>query len=202
MTKQIVTITLALGTLTATAHSADIVDTAVQNGSFRTLITAVQAAGLVETLKVVGPFTVFAPTDEAFAKLPSGTVENLLKPENKDQLVAILTYHVIPGRVPANQVVTMSGATTVNGQRIDISTEEGVHVDGAKVIATDVDCSNGIIHVIDSVILPATDAIPTVAVNAGQFTTLLAAVEAAGLAEILGTEGPFTVFAPTDEAFA
>src|SRR5690606_13197969 len=114
-------------------------------------------------------------TDEAFAKLPEGTVETLLQPENKKQLVAILTYHVVPGKVAAKQVVGLSGATTVNGQRIDISTEQGVKVDGANVVATDVECSNGIIHVIDSVLLPATGATPGVAQQAGQFNTLLAA---------------------------
>ena len=138
MTHKIAAITLALGTVTSTAFSADIVDTAVENGSFKTLVTAVQAAGLVETLKGEGPFTVFAPTDEAFAKLPESTVQSLLKPENKDQLVAILTYHVVPGRVPASQVVSLAGAVTVNGQRIDISTGNGVQVDGANVVATDV----------------------------------------------------------------
>ena len=202
MTQQIAAITLALGTVTSTAFSADIVDTAVENGSFKTLVTAVQSAGLVDTLKGEGPFTVFAPTDDAFAKLPEGTVESLLKPENKDQLAAILTYHVVPGRVPASEVVGLAGAVTVNGQRVDITTSEGVKVDGANVVATDVECSNGVIHVIDSVILPATDTIPAVATSAGQFNTLLTAVKSAGLAEVLGSDGPFTVFAPTDEAFA
>lgn len=202
MTKYFAAITLALGTVSSTTSAGDIVDTAVENGSFKTLVAAVKAAGLVDALKGEGPFTVFAPTDEAFGKLPKGTVESLLKPENKDQLVAILTYHAVAGRVPASQVVGLTGATTLNGQRVDISTADGVKVDGANVVATDVECSNGIIHVIDSVILPATDTIPTVAANAGQFSTLLAAVEAAGLAEVLSGEGPFTVFAPTDEAFS
>lgn len=161
-----------------------------------------QAAGLVDTLKGEGPFTVFAPADDAFAKLPEGTIETLLKPENKEQLVAILTYHVIPGRVPANQVTSLTGAVTVNGQRINISTTDGVQVDQANVVATDVKCSNGIIHVIDSVILPATNAISKVATDAGQFKTLLTAAKAAGLAEVLGSEGPYTIFAPTDDAFA
>ncbi len=202
MTNYVAAITLALGTVSSTAFSGDIVDTAVENGSFKTLVAAVQAAGLVDELKSEGPFTVFAPTDEAFAKLPKGTVASLLKPENKDQLVAILTYHAVAGRVPASQVVGLSGATTLNGQRVDISTADGVKVDGANVVATDVECSNGIIHVIDSVILPASDPIPTVAANAGQFNTLLAAVKAAGLADVLSGEGPFTVFAPTGKAFA
>lgn len=133
----------------------DIVDVAVENGSFTTLVAAVKAAGLVDTLKGDGPFTVFAPTDEAFAKLPSGTVATLLKPENRDQLVAILTYHVVPGKVMASDVVNLSEATTVQGQDISISVNDGsVMVNNAKVLATDVEASNGVIHVIDSVILP------------------------------------------------
>ena len=184
------------------SRAGDIVDTAVAADSFSTLVAAVQNAGLVDTLKGDGPFTVFAPTDEAFAKLPEGTVENLLKPENRDQLIAILTYHVVPGRVLASNVVKLTGATTVNGQRVDISTDEGVQVDNAKVVETDIECSNGVIHVIDSVLLPATDDIPTVAINAGSFNTLVAAARQAGLVSALAGEGPLTVFAPTDEAFA
>jgi uncharacterized surface protein with fasciclin (FAS1) repeats len=137
------------------ANKKDIVDTAIEAGSFTTLVTALQSAGLVETLKGDGPFTVFAPTDEAFAKLPSGTVEDLLKPENKDKLVAILTYHVVPGKVTAAEVVKLNSATTVNGQEIDVSASNGtVSVDNAKVIKADILTSNGVIHVIDSVILP------------------------------------------------
>lgn len=181
----------------------DIVDTAVNAGSFKTLAAALQAADLVDALKSEGPFTVFAPTDDAFAKLPEGTVETLLKPENKDQLVAVLTYHVVAGKVPAAEVVNLTGATTLNGQQVDIKTADGgVTVDGANVVKTDIECSNGIIHVIDSVILPASDNIPTTAEKAGSFNTLLAAVGAAGLGEALSGEGPFTVFAPTDDAFA
>jgi len=135
--------------------SQDIVDTAVAAGSFKTLAAALQAAGLVDTLKGKGPFTVFAPTDEAFAKLPPGTVEDLLKPENKEKLFAILTYHVVPGRDLASQVTKMSSAKTVNGQSLAISVNGGtVMVDNAKVIKTDILCSNGVIHVIDSVLLP------------------------------------------------
>ena len=123
--------------------------------NFKTLVAALQAAGLVDTLKGKGPFTVFAPTDEAFAKLPPGTVEDLLKPENKAKLVAILTYHVVPGRVLASQVVKMTSAKTVNGQSLAVSVKDGtVMVDNAKVIKTDILCSNGVIHVIDSVVLP------------------------------------------------
>ena len=134
---------------------ADIVDTAVAAGSFKTLAAALEAGGLVETLKSEGPFTVFAPTDEAFARLPAGTVESLLKPENKDQLVAVLTYHVVPGKVKAADVVKLTSAKTVNGQSLTIKVADGVvSVDGAKVTATDIAASNGVIHVIDSVILP------------------------------------------------
>jgi uncharacterized surface protein with fasciclin (FAS1) repeats len=133
----------------------DIVDTAVAAGSFKTLATALQAAGLVDTLKGKGPFTVFAPTDEAFAKLPAGTLEDLLKPENKERLAAILTYHVVPGRFLAAQVIKMDSAKTVNGQSLTINTNGGtVMVDNAKVVKTDILCSNGVIHVIDSVMLP------------------------------------------------
>ncbi len=132
-----------------------IVDVAASNADFETLVAAVKAAGLVETLSGEGPFTVFAPTDEAFAKLPAGTLEDLLKPENKDKLVAILTYHVVAGKVTAADVVKLDTATTVNGQAADISVEGGtVKVDGATVTATDIGASNGVIHVIDTVILP------------------------------------------------
>ena len=137
------------------AGEMDIVDTAVQAGNFGTLAAALEAAGLIETLKGDGPFTVFAPTDEAFAKLPEGTVQELLKPENKDQLTAILTYHVVSGAVMAEQVVGLSEAKTVNGQSVDISVNGSmVKVDEAMVVATDIMASNGVIHVIDSVILP------------------------------------------------
>ena len=133
----------------------DIVEIAASAGSFNTLVTAVKAAGLVDTLKGNGPFTVFAPTDEAFAKLPGGTVETLLKPENKDKLTAVLTYHVVPGRVTAGEVVNLSSAKTVNGRALRINTKDGkVMVDNARVTATDIMASNGVIHVIDSVVLP------------------------------------------------
>lgn len=132
----------------------DIVDTAVKAGQFDTLVAAVKAAGLVETLKGEGPFTVFAPTDAAFAKLPEGTVADLLKPENKDKLVAVLTYHVVAGKVMAADVKTMK-AKTVNGKELSIKvSDKGVMVDGAKVVKTDIVTSNGVIHVIDSVVLP------------------------------------------------
>jgi len=188
-------------------EKADIVDTAVKAGSFKTLVAAVKAAGLVETLKGKGPFTVFAPTDEAFAKLPKGTVEELLKPENKDKLVAVLTYHVVAGNVMAADVVKLKSAKTVQGQEVTIAVANGgVSIDNAKVLKTDIACSNGVIHVIDSVILPKAESktpdIVDTAVAAGSFKTLVAAVQAAGLVETLKGKGPFTVFAPTDEAFA
>jgi uncharacterized surface protein with fasciclin (FAS1) repeats len=133
----------------------DIVDIAVENGSFNTLVAAVQAADLVDTLKGDGPFTVFAPTDEAFAKLPKGTVEALLLPENKDKLVAVLTYHVVSGKVMAADVVKLDRATTVQGQDVMIKVMDGkVMVDNANVASADVIASNGVIHVIDQVILP------------------------------------------------
>ena len=181
----------------------DIVDTAVAAGQFKTLAAALQAADLVDALKGKGPFTVFAPTDAAFAKLPKGTVEGLLKPEAKGALTGILTYHVVAGSVEAADVVKLSNAATLNGQRVDITLKDGgVLVDGAKVVATDIHCSNGVIHVIDSVILPASDNIPATAVKAGTFKTLVAAAKAAGLVGALSGDKPLTVFAPTDEAFA
>jgi len=134
---------------------ADIVDAAIAAGEFNTLVAALQAAGLVETLKGPGPFTVFAPTDAAFAALPAGTVENLLKPENKAQLVEVLTYHVVPGRYPAARVATLEEAATVNGDSLDIATSgDTVTVEGARVVTADVDASNGVIHVIDKVLIP------------------------------------------------
>jgi uncharacterized surface protein with fasciclin (FAS1) repeats len=134
---------------------SDIVDTAVSAGTFNTLAAALQAGDLVGTLKSDGPFTVFAPTDEAFAKLPAGTVEMLLLPENKDKLVAILTYHVVPGEVFAAEVVTMQSAPTANGSDLAIRVvDETVFINDSRVVATDIKASNGVIHVVDSVILP------------------------------------------------
>lgn len=139
----------------AAAQTKDIVDTAVAAGSFKTLAAALGAAGLVDTLKGPGPFTVFAPTDDAFAKLPAGTVENLLKPENKAQLTAILTYHVVPGKVPASAVSgKMTDATTVNGAALKVDGTNGVKVNNATVVQADIAASNGVIHVIDTVLLP------------------------------------------------
>ncbi|WP_300065862.1 fasciclin domain-containing protein [uncultured Ruegeria sp.] len=137
------------------AQAADIVDTAVSAGSFNTLVAAVQAAGLVDTLKGSGPFTVFAPTDEAFAALPEGTVETLLLPENKDQLVEILTYHVVPAKVMSGDIAgKRAKVLTVQGDRLSVNARNGVKVNGAEVVQADIEASNGVIHVIDAVIIP------------------------------------------------
>ena len=185
------------------SNGKDIVTTAVEAGSFETLAAALTAADLVETLQGSGPFTVFAPTDEAFANLPEGTVAHLLEPANKAQLIALLTYHVVPGKVMAADVVKLRAAGSVNGQRLDIQAgSEGVLIDQARVVSTDIRCSNGVIHVIDQVLLPSEKNIPATAASAGTFKTLLAAAEAAGLVDALSADGPLTVFAPTDEAFA
>ena len=142
-------------TPTGAQAQSDIVETAASAGSFKTLVAAIKAADLVDTLKGPGPFTVFAPTDEAFAKLPAGTLESLLKPENKAKLQSILTYHVVSGRVGSDQVVKLTSAKSVQGKELKISQNAGgVMVDGAKVVKTDIACSNGVIHVIDSVLLP------------------------------------------------
>lgn len=184
-------------------HGHDIVDTAVEAGQFKTLVAAVKAAGLVDVLKGKGPFTVFAPTDEAFAKLPKGTLQNLLQPENKDKLTAILTYHVAPGRLGARDVTRSTGAVTANGQWLGFRAADGkVMVDEATVVKADIECKNGVIHVIDRVVLPEEQNIVQVAAGAKTFNTLLTAVTKAGLAEALQSDGPFTVFAPNDEAFA
>lgn len=148
-------IALSAGSSAFAQSQKDIVDTAVAAGDFKTLAAALQAAGLVDTLKGPGPFTVFAPTDEAFAKLPAGTVEDLLKPENKQKLISILTYHVVAGKVMANEVVKLHEAKTVNGQDVKIMVDGGkVMVDNANVVKTDIQCTNGVIHVIDAVLLP------------------------------------------------
>jgi transforming growth factor-beta-induced protein len=192
---------------TATPEPApqDIVDIAAGDGRFTTLVAAVQAAGLVDTLKGDGPFTVFAPTDDAFAKLPAGTIDELLKPENKQALTDILLYHVVSGKVMASDVVKLTSATTVLGKDVTIKVDMGnVYINEAKVIITDIEAANGVIHVIDTVILPPADKADIIdtAVADGRFTTLAAALTAAGLVDTLKGEGPFTVFAPTDDAFA
>jgi len=150
-----ISLAMVSGSYADDKKGADIVDTAVSAGQFNTLAKALQAAGLVDTLKGSGPFTVFAPTDAAFAKLPAGTVESLLKPENKDKLKAILTYHVVPGAVKAAQVTTMSSAKTVNGDTVVFqAANNAVKVDQANVVKADIVASNGVIHVVDTVLMP------------------------------------------------
>ncbi len=192
-----------------------IVDIASSDEQFSTLVAAVQAAGLVDTLKGDGPFTVFAPTNDAFAALPAGTLDSLLLPENKQQLTDILLYHVVPGKVMASDVAALNGKmadTALEGKQIAIKTDMGnVYLnENVKVVTTDIEAANGVIHVIDAVLLPPTEEaasmetkdIVDTAVADGRFNTLVAAVQAAGLVETLKGEGPFTVFAPTDDAFA
>lgn len=146
---------LPLAFTSVSAKAQDIVDTAIAAGQFGTLVAAVQAAGLVDILKGDGPFTVFAPTDEAFAALPAGTVENLLKPENKDQLTAILTYHVVPGKIMSADIAGKTAeVTTVQGSDISVNAMNGVMVDNATVVAADIEADNGVIHVIDQVVMP------------------------------------------------
>jgi transforming growth factor-beta-induced protein len=196
-------------TATPEPEPMDIVDTAIADGRFTTLAAALKAAELVDTLKGEGPFTVFAPTDDAFAALPAGTLDELLKPENKQQLTDILLYHVVSGKVMSADAAKLTSAPTVLGKDIAIKADMGnVYINEAKVIIADIETSNGVIHVIDAVLLPPSDdamekkTIVDVAVADGRFNTLVAAVTAAGLAETLSGEGPFTVFAPTDDAFA
>jgi len=156
------------GYLYGASEKKDIVDTAKDAGSFKTLVTALEAADLVDTLKGKGPFTVFAPTDEAFAKLPKGTLEELLKPENKDKLKTILTYHVVSGEVLAKDVVKLDKAKSVQGEEITVKVKDNdVMVDNAKVLKTDIKASNGVIHVIDSVIMPPSCSKKTNGCNSG-----------------------------------
>ena len=187
------------------AGSSDIVSAALADGRFGTLATALTEAKLVATLQGKGPFTVFAPTDKAFSKLPKDTVATLLKPENRKQLQAILTYHVLSGSVDLAGALAAKQAKTVQGAYVKIGFSDGrVRVNDAAILNAGIRCSNGIIHVIDSVILPPepSNDIASVAKEAGSFKTLLAAVEAAGLTKVLTGEKPVTVFAPTDQAFA
>ncbi len=195
-------------------EAQSIVDIAIADGRFTTLVTAIQAAGLAETLSGEGPFTVFAPTDDAFAALPAGTLDNLLLPENKQQLADILLYHVVPGKVMAADVAGLNGKmadTALEGKQIGIKVDmNNVYLnENVKVIVTDIEASNGVIHVVDAVLLPPSDEatmdkkdIVDTAVADGRFTTLAAALQAAELVDTLKGEGPFTVFAPTDDAFA
>ena len=183
----------------AESGAGNIVQIAKETGQFSTLLAAAETAGLAETLAEKGPFTIFAPTDDAFAKLPGGAVSALLK--DPDRLREILLLHVVSGKLEAAEVVQQGHLKTLLGQDVAINTDGGPHIGGAKITATDIHASNGVIHVIDSVILPADD-IVEVARSAGSFQTLLAALEATGLDEALRAKGPFTVFAPTDEAFS
>ena len=183
----------------------NLVEIAVAADDFNTLVAAVKAAGLAETLSGKGPFTIFAPTDAAFAKLGKKTINDLLKPENKGKLTAILTYHVAGANMPAGKVVAVEQIETLQGQNLGVKVSDaGVQIGNAKVLKTDIVGTNGVIHVIDTVLLPkeVPANIVVAAQEAGQFKTLLAAAKAAGLAEALMGEGPFSVFAPTDEAFA
>ena len=195
------------------APTKDIVDTAVSNGSFTTLVAAVKAAGLVDTLKGAGPYTVFAPTDAAFKALPAGTLNMLLKPENKQKLTDILTYHVVAGALSPVDLYTKMQAATVEGENVKFTVKDGAfYINDAQVVLAALPTTNGVIYVIDQVILPqkaaasapataAKDIVDT-AVADGRFKTLVAAVQAAGLVDTLKGAGPFTVFAPTDDAFA
>jgi transforming growth factor-beta-induced protein len=185
-----------------TASSGNIAEVAQSAGQFNTLLAAAKAAGLADALVGPGPFTVFAPTDEAFAALGQNTINDLLKPENKAKLAGILTYHIVPARVPAAEAIKLSAAPTLNGQRLRVSVDNAqLRLDEARVIKTDIAASNGVIHVIDRVLLPVDRDIVQQA-QKNHFNTLLAAAKAAGLVDTLKSDGPLTVFAPTDEAFA
>ena len=190
-----------------TAPDKNIVETAIAAGQFKTLASLLQATGLADTLATGGPFTVFAPTDEAFAKVPQATLDALAK--DPAMLKSVLLYHVTQGSVPSSEVVKLTSAQTLNGAKVSIRVQNGsVYIDNAKVITPDVMASNGVIHVIDTVIIPkaASDEpkqnIVQTAVAAGQFKTLVSLVKKAGLAGALSGPGPLTVFAPTDAAFA
>lgn len=201
---------------TSTQHRQEarpgILDTAARAGQFKSLITSVVAADLDSTLRGSGPFTVFAPTDAAFAKLPAGTLEMLSKPENKSKLQDILKYHILSGRVLAQDAAKLTSAKTLLREKITISANNSIMINNATVIKADILCNNGVIHVIDTVLLPPefadestprrSDGIIATAEKAGNFKTLLAALKATGLDAALDSDGPFTVFAPTDEAFA
>lgn len=180
-----------------------IIGTAAQAGKFRTLVNLIIVADLLEPIRDGGPFTVFAPTDEAFAKLPEGTIENLLKPENKEALKELLSYHVVPGKILAKDIGEKTRAKTLAGPSLTVGASgSGVFVNEATVLQADVLARNGVIHVVDRVLAPTKSGLIETAEKAGQFKTLLAAVKAAKLDVALGGDGPFTIFAPTDEAFA
>ena len=191
-------IIFVLSTTFAFAQHKTIVETAVEAGSFTTLVTAVQEAGLVDVLSGPGPFTVFAPTDEAFAEIPAETLNALL--QDKEKLTSVLTYHVVAGNLLGAQVVRKNSIITLQRGAMSVDISDGIKVDDANIIETDIRASNGRIHVIDKVLMPKN--IVETAVGAGIFTTLVTAVQEAGLVDVLSGPGPFTVFAPTDSAFA
>lgn len=191
------------GSKSPSASRGDIVSVAQSAGSFKTLLKAAEAAGLVDALKQRGPITVFAPTDEAFGRLDSKQLADLLKPENREKLRAILTYHVVPSSVTFRDLIEGRRLTTVNGQQIRSTFNDGsLSIGHSRVLTSDVMADNGVIHVINNVLTPSTQNIPETAAKAGKFITLLTAVKAAGLSETLSGPGPFTVFAPNDAAFA
>ena len=192
------------GAAVAAGPLPNIVEVAESTNRFNTLIAALGAAGLATVLEGPGPFTVFAPTDDAFAALPPGTVDTLLLPANQELLTTILLYHVVPGALTAADVVALDFAQTVGGQRVDITVtgSGGVQIDEANVLLTDVLASNGVIHVIDSVLMPVTTKLPETLDSTNRFNTLLAAVGAANLVAALDGPGPFTILAPLDTAFA
>ena len=199
MTKTAILVALLSGALSA---QASILETAQKDGRFKTLVTALGKSTAIETLKGDGPFTVFAPTDDAFAKLDQHALADLLKKRNQATLDNLLTYHVAAGRYLADDVVRRSGLDMANGQRLAVNVHgTTVRVDRSKLVLTDIACSNGVIHVVDTVLMPEARTLPQVA-NQRYFGTLLAAVKAAGLLEPLSGKGPFTVLAPTDQAFA
>jgi transforming growth factor-beta-induced protein len=194
------------GTVETEAHAGgnSIAAVAQAAGGFDTLLAAATAGGLAEALATGGPFTVFAPVDAAFAELPQAAVNNLLRPENRDTLAALLQHHVVAGRVDAASVLAAGQLESLAGTPLQVEVDgDVVRVGGVRVLMTDIGADNGVIHVVEQVLFPEGFAcIATVAQRAGQFNTLLAAAEAAGLTEALSIQGPFTVFAPTDAAFA
>ena len=189
-------------TSASTYAEGSILNTAAKNGNFNTLVKALEITGLNNDLSGAGPFTVFAPTDEAFAKLGQEKLEKIMLPANREMLKSVLTYHVVPGNVMAADVSKMAFGTTLNGQRFTVNAKNGVMIDNSKVVTPDIKCNNGVIHVIDTVMMPETKNVLEVAQGAGKFKTLWTAIQAAGLTSTLESDGPFTILAPTDEAFA
>lgn len=176
--------------------------TAAKDGKFNTFVKAVEITGLTHELTGAGPYTIFAPTDEAFAKLGQEKLEKIMLPENRGMLKRVLMYHVVSGNVMAADVSKMTYGTTLNGQRFTVNAKNGVMVDNSKVVTPDIKCSNGVLHVLDSVMMPETKNVLEVAQASGKFNTFYKAVEAAGMNSTLESDGPFTILAPTDEAFA